>query len=339
MAEIAIGRYDTNILKTPQLQDYGSVYAAVGNALNQKYYQNREAYINRIANPLSQIKATSRGQKVLDSERAKIVEGANEFKEQDNWFAADDYIYKQTENILTNEGLKAVQADYALEQQYMEDLKKSDWDTQNQNAFLLRSRLQSSDIVYDAETNTVVSGGFNGVQIGKKFDVNKYQKDVFDILSKAKADKVSFENLVTNPDMIRQYGLDVVTGFDGEKLASHFVKTGSEREGITEQEIMSYAMSLLKSNPDYTNYLTTIWQNQDALTRFVKDDSSAGGHLRDYELGDYAPLFAGNPTMFALNGLGININELGAPTKDGKFTVNSKLPAEVKTLLDTVNKE
>lgn len=339
MAEIAIGRYDTNTLKTPQLQDYGSVYAAVGNALNQKYYQNREAYINRIANPLSQIKATSRGQKVLDSERAKIVEGANEFKEQDNWFAADDYIYKQTENILTNEGLKAVQADYALEQQYMEDLKKSDWDTQNQNAFLLRSRLQSSDIIYDAETNTVVSGGFNGVQIGKKFDVNKYQKDVFDILSKAKADKVSFENLVTNPDMIRQYGLDVATGFDGEKLASHFVKTGSEREGITEQEIMSYAMSLLKSNPDYTNYLTTIWQNQDALTRFVKDDSSAGGHLRDYELEDYAPLFAGNPTMFALNGLGINVNELGAPTKDGKFTVNSKLPAEVKTLLDTVNKE
>jgi hypothetical protein len=339
MAEIAIGRYDTNTLKTPQLQDYGSVYAAVGNALNQKYYQNREAYINRIANPLSQIKATSRGQKVLDSEKAKIVEGANEFKEQDNWFAADDYIYKQTENILTNEGLKAVQADYALEQQYIEDLKKSDWDTQNQNAFLLRSRLQSSDIVYDAETNTVVSGGFNGVQIGKKFDVNKYQKDVFDILSKAKADKVSFENLVTNPDMIRQYGLDVATGFDGEKLASHFVKTGSEREGITEQEIMSYAMSLLKSNPDYTNYLTTIWQNQDALTRFVKDDSSAGGHLRDYELEDYAPLFAGNPTMFALNGLGINVNELGAPTKDGKFTVNSKLPAEVKTLLDTVNKE
>lgn len=339
MAEIAIGRYDINTLKTPQLQDYGSVYAAVGNALNQKYYQNREAYINRIANPLSQIKATSRGQKVLDSERAKIVEGANEFKEQDNWFAADDYIYKQTENILTNEGLKAVQADYALEQQYMEDLKKSDWDTQNQNAFLLRSRLQSSDIIYDAETNTVVSGGFNGVQIGKKFDVNKYQKDVFDILSKAKTDKVSFENLVTNPDMIRQYGLDVATGFDGEKLASHFVKTGSEREGITEQEIMSYAMSLLKSNPDYTNYLTTVWQNQDVLTRFVKDDSSAGGHLRDYELGDYAPLFAGNPTMFALNGLGININELGAPTKDGKFTVNSKLPAEVKTLLDTVNKK
>ena len=339
MAEIAIGRYDTNTLKTPQLQDYGNVYAAIGNALNRKYYQNREAYINRIANPLSQIKATSRGQKVLDSERAKIVEGANEFKEQDNWFAADDYIYKQTENILTNEGLKAVQADYALEQQYMEDLKKSDWDTQNQNAFLLRSRLQSSDIVYDAETNTVVSGGFNGVQIGKKFDVNKYQKDVFDILSKAKADKVSFENLVTNPDMIRQYGLDVATGFDGEKLASHFVKTGSEREGITEQEIMSYAMSLLKSNSDYTNYLITVWQNQDALTRFVKDDSSAGGHLRDYELGDYAPLFAGNPTMFALNGLGININELGAPTKDGKFTVNSKLPAEVKTLLDTVNKE
>lgn len=195
MAEIAIGQYNTNTLKTPQPQDYASVYAAVGNALNQKYYQNREAYINRIANPLSQIKATSRGRKVLDSERAKIVEGSNKFKESDEWFLADDYIYEQTENILTNEGLKAVQADYALEQQYLEELKKSDWDTQNQNAFLLRSRLQSGDIEYDSDTNTVISGGFNGVQIGKKFDVNKYQKDIFDILSKAKADKVSLKVL------------------------------------------------------------------------------------------------------------------------------------------------
>ena len=338
MAGIAIGQYDTNTLKTPQPQDYASVYAAVGNALNQKYYQNREAYINRIANPLSQIKATSRGRKVLDSERAKIVEGSNEFKESDNWFLADDYIYEQTENILTNEGLKAVQADYALEQQYLEELKKSDWDTQNQNAFLLRSRLQSGDIEYDSDTNTVISGGFNGVQIGKKFDVNKYQKDIFDILSKAKADKVSFESLVTSPDAIRQYGLDVATGFDGEKLASHFVKTGSEKEGITEEQIMSYAMSLLKSNPDYTNYLTTIWQNQDALNRFVKDDSSAGGHLRDYELADYAPLFEANPAVFALNGLGINVNELGTPTKDGKFTVKSKLPDDIKTLIDEVGK-
>lgn len=338
MAGIAIGQYNTNTLKTPQPQDYASVYAAVGNALNQKYYQNREAYINRIANPLSQIKATSRGRKVLDSERAKIVEDSNEFKESDNWFLADDYIYEQTENILTNEGLKAVQADYALEQQYLEELKKSDWDTQNQNAFLLRSRLQSGDIEYDSDTNTVISGGFNGVQIGKKFDVNKYQKDIFDILSKAKADKVSFETLVTSPDAIRQYGLDVATGFDGEKLASHFVKTGSEKEGITEEQIMSYAMSLLKSNPDYTNYLTTIWQNQDALNRFVKDDSSAGGHLRDYKLADYAPLFEANPAVFALNGLGINVNELGTPTKDGKFTVKSKLPDDIKTLIDEVGK-
>lgn len=30
--------------------------------------------------------------------------------------------------------------------------------------------------------------------------------------------------------MIRQYGLDVATGFDGEKLASHFIKTGSEKK-------------------------------------------------------------------------------------------------------------
>lgn len=337
MPNINIGNYNFETLKTPQVQDYGSVYAAVGNALNQKYYQNRQAYINNIANPLSQIKATSRGQKVLDNERAKIIEGANAFREQDNWFAADDYIFTQTENILTNEGLKAVQNDYALEQAFREELKKSDWDTQNQQAFLLRSLLQSGEIQYDAETNTVTGGGFNPVQIGKKFDVQSYQKDILDILSKAKADKVSWENLVTNPDAIRQYGLDVATGFDGERLASHFVKTSGSKEGITEESIMSYAMSLLKSNPDYTNYLKTIWENQDVLTRFVKDDSIQGGHLRDYELSDYLTLFGNNPIPFVMNGLGININELGSFSSTGKWIPSNNKSDNIKTKIDNID--
>lgn len=336
---INIGNYNFETLKTPRIQDYGSIYAAVGNALNQKYYQNRQAYINNIANPLSQMKATVRGQKVLDNERSKIIEAANQFKEQDNWFEADDYIFTQTENILTNEGLKAVQNDYALEQQFREELKKSDWDTQNQQAFMLRSLLQSKEIEYDAETNTVKSGGFNPVQIGKKFDVQSYQKDILDILSKAKADKVSWENLVTNPDAIRQYGLDVATGFDGEKLASHFIKTGGSKEGITEEQIMSYAMSLLKSNPDYTNYLQTIWQNQDVLKRFVKDDSTKGGHLRDYTLEDYLPLFGNNIMPFVMNGLGININELGSISNDGKWITSSNVSNTAKELISSLNEK
>lgn len=339
MADIATGNYNFQTLKTPQTQDYGSVYVAVGNALNQKYYQNRQAYINNIANPLSQIKASSRGQKVLDSERAKIIEGSEQFKQDDNWFAADDYIFNTTENILTNEGIKAIQNDYALEQQYLEELKKSDWDTQAQNAFLLRSRINSSDIEYDSDTNTVIKGGFNPISIGKKFDINKYQKDVLDILSKAKADKISVESLVTDPDKIRQYGLDVATGYDGEKLASHFIKQGSSTERITEEQIQSYAMNLLNSNPEYRNYLTTVWQNNDALTRFVKDDSSAGGHLRDYELADYAPIFSGNPTMFALAGLDINLNELGAPTKEGKFSINKNISKELKDTISNIENQ
>lgn len=338
MANIVTGNYNTETLKTPKVQDYGSIYAAIGNALNQKYYQNRQAYINNIANPLSKIKASNRGKSVLEAERSKLIEGAEKFREEDNWFAADDYIFNTTESILNNEGLKAVQNDYALEQQYIEDLKKSDWDTQSQNAFLLRSRLQSKDIVYDPDTNTV-TGGFNGIQIGKKFDVQKYQNDIFNILSKAKADKVSYENLVTNPDAIRQYGLDIATGYDGEKLASHFIKTGGSKEGITEDQIMSYAMSLLKSNPDYINYLTTVWQNQDALNRFVKDDSSAGGHLRNYELSDFSSLFSANPTMFALSGLGININELGAPTKEGKFVLNKNLSDSTKNAIRDIEQK
>lgn len=336
MANIVTGNYNTETLKTPKVQDYGSIYAAIGNALNQKYYQNRQAYINNIVNPLSQIKATSRGQKVLNSERAKIIEGANQFKEQDNWFAADDYIFNTTESIRNNEGLKAVQADYALQQQFNEELDKSDWDQRSKLAIKLQANLQSDEIVYDADTNTVISGGFNPVPIGKPFDVQKYQKDIYDILSKAKADSTSWEKLITDPKMISQYGLDTITGLDGEEIVQGFIKTHGKTEQITYNEIYNYAMSLLASNPEYQSHLRTVWQHNDILNRYVKDDSVKGGHLRDYELSDYAPLFGNNPIPYVFEGLGINLNSLGA-FQDGVWVTSKNLSSAQKDYINEIN--
>lgn len=335
MAEIQIGRYNSNTLDTPKVRDYGSVYVAVGNLLNQKYYKNREAFITNVSNPLSQIQATERGKKVLEQERSKLLAGAQEFKENGNWFAADDYIFNTVESIQNNNALKAVMADYAMEQQFNEDLKNSGWDDLNQTAIKLRSKLQSSEIQYDADTNTV-TGGFNPVQIGKPFDVQKFQKDFYDILSKAKADKVSVEQLVTDPAMISKYGLDVTTGINGETIASHFIKIGSSQGGIDENMILQSAMSLLNSNPDYINYLNTIWTNRDTLNRFVKDESVAGGHLRDYSISDFNDLFKSNPSYFILEGLGIDTSIFGNPSNNGHFNVNKNLSNQAKQIIENI---
>ena len=46
-----------NQLQTPKMANPAQIYMAVGQELNKRYYQNREAYINNIANPLSKIQS------------------------------------------------------------------------------------------------------------------------------------------------------------------------------------------------------------------------------------------------------------------------------------------
>lgn len=337
------GNYDYTPLETPKIRDYASVYAAVGNALNQKYYQNRQAYIAGIVNPLSQVKASKRGQKVLNDVKSTISNEADKFRQRDNWFDADNFILNGTEYIANHEGLKAVQSDYALEQQTNEEIKNSGWDQQMQTAFKLRNNLNSTEIEYDPTTNTT-SGGFNPVSIGKPFDTQKFYNSISDILSKAKEDSISTETLLTDPNAIRQYGLDVAMGADGEAIASHFIKTGYSKEGIDENTIFNYATQLLKNNPEYRQHLMTVWQNNDVLNRFVQDDSLQGGHLRDYTIDDYIPIFGNELPMYILNGLGITSEELsliGSTNDKGQFVINTNLPAnkqaEANNVINNIN--
>ena len=226
---------------TSMVRDYASTYVAIGNEFTKRYYQNREAYINNIINPLSKIQARKDDQPLLNDIKNGITEKANEFKESDRWHFAQDYIYDATQDILTNEGLKAIQNSYAAEQAYNEELKKSDWDARMQSAFKLRSLAQSSAIQYKKETNTVTGGGFNGVHIGKKFDETAYLDKVFNMLSKAKADGYETSQLVTNAQALKQYGADVVFGTTGEEIVSHFVKLKQGKEEIREEDIYNYA--------------------------------------------------------------------------------------------------
>ena len=320
---------------TSMVRDYASTYVAIGNEFTKRYYQNREAYINNIINPLSKIQARKDDQPLLNDIKNGITEKANEFKESDRWHFAQDYIYDATQDILTNEGLKAIQNSYAAEQAYNEELKKSDWDARMQSAFKLRSLAQSSAIQYKKETNTVTGGGFNGVHIGKKFDETAYLDKVFDMLSKAKADGYETSQLVTNAQALKQYGADVVFGTTGEEIVSHFVKLKQGKEEIREEDIYNYAYQMLSSNADYKSYLNTIFENENALNLYQEDPSNPNGFsFREYELRDLMPLFGDNTYLSALKGLGINIGDYGKLDKNGNFVRNKTLTKEQAETLD-----
>ena len=320
---------------TSMVRDYASTYVAIGNEFTKRYYQNREAYINNIINPLSKIQARKDDQPLLNDIKNGITEKANEFKESDRWHFAQDYIYDATQDILTNEGLKAIQNSYAAEQAYNEELKKSDWDARMQSAFKLRSLAQSSAIQYDKNTNTVTGGGFNGVHIGKKFDETAYLDKVFNMLSKAKADGYETSQLVTNAQALKQYGADVVFGTTGEEIVSHFVKLKQGKEEIREEDIYNYAYQMLSSNADYKSYLNTIFENENALNLYQEDPSNPNGFsFREYELRDLMPLFGDNTYLSALKGLGINIGDYGKIDKNGNFVRNKNLTKEQAETLD-----
>ena len=57
MVKIRTGQYNFGQINTPKMADISQIYASVGQQLNKMYYDNRQAYINNIVNPLSQMHA------------------------------------------------------------------------------------------------------------------------------------------------------------------------------------------------------------------------------------------------------------------------------------------
>ena len=104
MVKIRTGQYNFGQINTPKMADISQIYASVGQQLNKMYYDNRQAYINNIVNPLSQMHANKDDEALLNEKKNAITDGANAFKESDNWHQASDYIYNTVENIITDEG-------------------------------------------------------------------------------------------------------------------------------------------------------------------------------------------------------------------------------------------
>ena len=333
---IASGSYNFGQLKSAPRQDRASVYAAIGQQLNKQYYENRQAYITNVANPLSQVKARKEDNNLLADIKGSIIEKGNEFKERNDWSQAANYVYDATENILTNEGLKAITQSYALEQQYLQDIKGSGWDTQNQTAFILRSKLNSSPIQYDKENNIVIGGGFSGVTYGKPMDIQGLYDKIADIASKAKASGSDSKSINATSAYVQ--GMASLVELDGETFLSNFMSSTFAKEGVSYDRIAQYAKSRLESSPEYINHLKTVSENNTFLSRYKEDPSNPkGGYLEDFNPNHLRGVFKDSYILNSLAGRGIDLSDLGAINKNGTITLNKNMSKDTKDKIDGLN--
>lgn len=322
MVKIRTGQYNFGQINTPKMADISQIYASVGQQLNKMYYDNRQAYINNIVNPLSQMHANKDDEALLNEKKNAITDGANAFKESDNWHQASDYIYNTVENIITDEGLALINSKYQQRQAYIQSLKDSGWSQQQQDIFLARSDYYSTAV--KEENGKVVEGAFNAVNYGTPYDINEQLDKITNIISKAKASSESITNISAEDAVIK--GLANVLNVDGETFVSNFLQTTKSTESVSYDDLYNYVSQRLYNNQEYIDYKTTIEQNALFKERFIPDSNNPrGGTLRDLTPELLKDVFNQSYAINALVGTGISLSDLGQLNDNGTFTLNPNM--------------
>jgi hypothetical protein len=322
MVNIRTGQYNFGQINTPKMADISQIYASVGQQLNKMYYDNRQAYINNIVNPLSQMHANKDDEALLNEKKNAITDGVNAFKESDNWHQASDYIYNTVENIITDEGLALINSKYQQRQAYIQSLKDSGWSQQQQDIFLARSDYYSTAV--KEENGKVVEGAFNAVNYGTPYDINEQLDKITNIISKAKASSESITNISAEDAVIK--GLANVLNVDGETFVSNFLQTTKSTESVSYDDLYNYVSQRLYNNQEYIDYKTTIEQNALFKERFIPDSNNPrGGTLRDLTPELLKDVFNQSYAINALVGAGISLSDLGQLNDNGTFTLNPNM--------------
>lgn len=322
MVKIRTGQYNFGQINTPKMADISQIYASVGQQLNKMYYDNRQAYINNIVNPLSQMHANKDDEALLNEKKNAITDGANAFKESDNWHQASDYIYNTVENIITDEGLALINSKYQQRQAYIQSLKDSGWSQQQQDIFLARSDYYSTAV--KEENGKVVEGAFNAVNYGTPYDINEQLDKITNIISKAKASSESITNISAEDAVIK--GLANILNVDGETFVSNFLQTTKSTESVSYDDLYNYVSQRLYNNQEYIDYKTTIEQNALFKERFIPDSNNPrGGTLRDLTPELLKDVFNQSYAINALVGTGISLSDLGQLNDNGTFTLNPNM--------------
>ena len=95
MAEINNNWAVPTVAPVSGVHDYATGFIQVGNELNRKYYENRQAHLENLT-ALSKIEASEYGQELLNGLRSEFNQASAEFEESGMWHRADDFNFEMS---------------------------------------------------------------------------------------------------------------------------------------------------------------------------------------------------------------------------------------------------
>lgn len=254
MAELS--RIQTPTLPTQQIQniDITPMMMQVGNQLNKQYYENQQKYLTNLVDPLSKVETNEWTQEAVNKIRTEVSDRFKKYEESGDWHHANDDIFNTSRWLLNHEGLKKAIENNEQYKAFRKELQDSDHSEEDQAAILKLARMASTKLQYSDETNTT-TGGFTPVTIGKAFDFEKFENEVYDRVSKIKADSNESTTPLSPAEAVKAYGLDTITGLDGQVLASHIVMLTQKWKGVTPDKIAKAVKGILSSSHNYISAL------------------------------------------------------------------------------------
>ena len=275
MAEL-IG-INTPILPTQPIEniDFTPMLMQVGNELNRKYYENRQAHLENIT-ALSKIEASEYGQELLNGLKSEFNQSSAEFEESGMWHKADDFNFEMTKKLLTDPRIPAIAKDKAQYDAFKKELADSKWESTYKVGMMNMAKAQSSNLELK---DGVVIGGFSPVQVGEPYDIQKRLDDALKIVSDAKANKESAAQFINDPNALRALGIpEEIDPITGQPVFAKFVKRKSTTESVTWDDVTNAVMLYVKSDKKYI----TEHKRLSLLERFAYDFDETTKSLKDY---------------------------------------------------------
>lgn len=320
-----------------KIADRTQMYAYVGQTLNQRYLTNRQAALQSVYNPLSQMKVRDEDRALFTDIQDRITSGLNKFKENNDWSQATSAVFDATQSLASNNGLKAMQQEYLKEQEYMKSVDESEWDSTVKTRLKLESKYNSSAIVYDEHNNIVEGGGFKGTSFGKPYDEAGYMVKVADLMTKIPASGSEIQKVLTDPNSNIVRGISSFTGEDGETVVAQFTQVLNSSEGVSRDKVIQAAKNMLMSNKELIAHKKFVTESQLFMSRVVKDETSEKGfRLRNMTPQDLAFLYQGNEVPIAYAGLGLNMNEIFTQDKKGNYKLQKNIAPSDKAVIDAL---
>lgn len=267
------------ILPTQRIEnvDFTPMLMQVGNELNRKYYENRQAHLENLT-ALSKIEASEYGQELLNGLKSEFNQASAEFEESEMWHRADDFNFEMTKKLLTDPRIPAIAKDKAQYDAFKKELADSKWESTYKVGMMNMAKAQSSNLELK---DGVVVGGFSPVQVGEPYDIQKRLDDALKIVSDAKANKESAAQFINDPNALRALGIpEEIDPITGQPVFAKFVKRKTTNESITWDDVTNAVMLYVKSDKKYI----TEHKRLTLLERFAYDFDETTKSLKDYTL-------------------------------------------------------